>query len=110
MAAAFFYGGKAFANQYTGAYDETAKAGIITKVVNNRVLAEIDGVPALKKYQEWTGASDEEITGGNLLVYAITKPLGVKGPPGDLTAIRHPMNGNEDGSMAIGSNWRKTPQ
>ncbi len=104
VAAAFFYGGKAFANQYTGAYDETAKAGIITKVVNNRVLAEIDGVPALKKYQEWTGASDEEITGGNLLVYAITKPLGVKDRLGDLTAIRHPMNGNEDGSMAIGSN------
>jgi hypothetical protein len=32
VAVAFFYSGKPFANQYTGAYDETKKAGIITKV------------------------------------------------------------------------------
>ena len=104
VAVAFFYSGKAFANQYTGAYSETKKAGVITKVDNNRTLAEIDGIPALKKYQEWTGASDEDVAGGNLLVYAITNPLGVKDRLGDLTAIRHPMNGNADGSMAIGSN------
>jgi len=104
VAVAFFYSGKAFANKYTGAYAETKKSGVITKVDNNRALVEIDGIPALKKYQEWTGASDEEITGGNLLVYAITKPLGVKDRLGDLVAIRHPMNGNEDGSMAIGNN------
>ena len=36
--------------------------------------------------------------------YAITNPLGVKDRLGDLTAIRHPMNGNDDGSMAIGNN------
>ncbi len=104
VAVAFFYSGKPFANQYTGAYDETKKAGIITKVDQNRTLVEIDGVPAIKKYQEWTGASDEEVSGGNLLVYAITKPLGVKDRLGDLIAIRHPMNGNPDGSMAIGNN------
>ena len=73
-------------------------------MVNNRTLAEIDGVPAIKKYQEWTGASDEEVSGGNLLVRAITNPLGVKDRLGDLVAIRHPMNGNADGSMAIGNN------
>ncbi len=101
---AFFYSSKPFANQYTGAYEETKKSGVITKVVNNRTLAEIDGVPAIKKYQEWTGASDEEVSGGNLLVTAITKPLGVKDRLGDLIAIRHPMNGNPDGSMAIGNN------
>ena len=104
IAVAFFYSSKAFANEYTGAYDETGKAGIITKVDQFRTLAEIDGVPALQKYQEWTGASPEETAGGNLLVYAITKPLGVKDRLGDLIAIRHPMNGNDDGSMAIGNN------
>lgn len=104
VAVAFFYSDKAFANEYTGAYDETRTAGIITKVANNRTLVEIDGVPALKKYQEWTGSSDEEVAGGNLLVYAITKPLGVKDRLGDLIAIRHPMNGNADNSMAIGNN------
>lgn len=104
VAVAFFYSSKPFANKYTGAYDETMKAGVITKVCNNRTLVEIDGVPALEKYQEWTGAGDEEVCGGNLLVYAITKPLGVKDRLGDLVAIRHPMNGNYDGSMAIGNN------
>lgn len=104
VAVAFFYSGRAFANKFTGAYAETKKAGIITRVVNNRILAEIDGVPATKKYQEWTGASDEQVSGMNLLVYTITNPLGVKDRLGDLVAIRHPMNGNEDGSMNIGAN------
>ena len=31
-------------------------------------------------------------------------PLGVKDRLGDLIAIRHPMNGNPDGSMAVGNN------
>jgi hypothetical protein len=104
IAVAFFYSKKPFANQYTGAYAETKKAGIITKVSNNRTLAEIDGIPAVKKYQQWTGASDEEVSGGNLLVYSITKPLGVKDRLGDLIAIRHPMNGNDDGTIAVGNN------
>jgi hypothetical protein len=104
VAVAFFYSDKAFANKYTGAYTETKKAGIITKVADNRTLVEIDGVSASEKYREWTGASAEDVTGGNLLVYAITNPLGVKDRLGDLTAIRHPMNGNDDGSFAIGNN------
>ncbi|MDD5927380.1 MAG: FIST N-terminal domain-containing protein [Firmicutes bacterium] len=104
VAVAFFYGDTGFANEYTGAYEETEHAGIITKVDNYRTLAEIDGVPALKKYQEWTGASDEQVSGGNLLAYSITAPLGVKDPLGDLVAIRHPMNGNEDKTIAVGNN------
>ncbi len=104
VAVAFFYGDTGFANEYTGAYEETEHAGIITKVDNYRTLAEIDGVPALKKYQEWTGASDEQVAGGNLLAYSITAPLGVKDPLGDLIAIRHPMNGNEDKTIAVGNN------
>jgi hypothetical protein len=41
--------------------------------------------------------------GGNLLAETITSPLGVKDRLGDLVAIRHPMNGNEDFSMNIGN-------
>lgn len=104
VAVAFFYTDKGFANAYTGAYAETDKVGVITKVDDYRTLAEIDGVPALTKYQQWTGASDEEVAGGNLLAYSITAPLGVKDPLGDLTAIRHPMNGNEDKTISVGNN------
>lgn len=41
--------------------------------------------------------------GSNLLSATITEPLGVKDRLGDLIAIRHPMFGNEDGSMNIGN-------
>jgi hypothetical protein len=104
VAVAFFYSKRAFSNKYTGAYAETKKAGIITKVDGFRKLVEIDGVPAVEKYREWTGASAEETVGGNLLVRSITNPLGVKDRLGDLIAIRHPMNGNEDGSINVGNN------
>lgn len=104
VAVAFFYTDKGFANEYTGAYEESEHVGIITKVDNYRTLAEIDGVPALTKYQQWTGASDEEVAGGNLLAYSITAPLGVKDPLGDVIAIRHPMNGNDDKTIAVGNN------
>jgi len=101
---AFFYADKPAVNLFTGAYRETGDVGIITKVKNNRTLVEIDGVPALKKYAQWAGVDPESLKGGNLLVYTITSPLGVKDRLGDLTAIRHPMNGNDDYSMAIGAN------
>ncbi len=104
VAVAFFYTDKPFANRFTGAYKETAKAGIITKISGNRVLVEIDGVPAVKKYAEWTNAKADDLMGQKLLVAAITAPLGVKDRLGDLIAIRHPMNGNADYSMNVGSN------
>lgn len=104
VAVAFFYSDKPFANKFTGAYHETTNAGVITKIDGDRTLVEIDGVPALKKYREWTGASAEDVAGGNLLGYAVCKPLAVKDRLGDLAAIRHPMNGNEDDSIAIGNN------
>ena len=101
---AFFYADKPAVNLYTGAYQETGDVGIITKVKDNRTLVEIDGVPALKKYAQWAGVEPDTLKGANLLVYTITSPLGVKDRLGDLTAIRHPMNGNDDYSMAIGAN------
>lgn len=99
----FFYG-ISMTNLFTGAYRETGDVGIITKVRDNRVLVEIDGVPAVKKYALWAGVDPDSLKGGDLLVYTITSPLGVKDRLGDLTAIRHPMNGNDDYSMNIGAN------
>ena len=104
VVAAFFYTANDIATVYTGAYNETKDMGIITKLNDTRVLAEIDGEPSLDKYKNWRGLDDEAVTGGNLLVTTITSPLGVKDRLGNLTAIRHPMNGNDDKSMNIGAN------
>ena len=104
VAVAFFYTDVKMSNLFTGAYRETDDFGVITKVAGNRTLAEIDGVPATKKYEEWTGCGEEAVKGMNLLVTCVLSPLGVKDRLGDLIAIRHPMNGNDDGSMAVGNN------
>ncbi len=101
---AFFYTNSPMTNLFTGAYRETNDYGVITKINGNRTLVEIDGMPATDKYREWTGVSKEAVTGGNLLFTTITSPLGVKDRLGDLVAIRHPMNGNEDGSANLGNN------
>ena len=104
VAVAFFYTKKPFANVYTGAYNETIKSGVITKLNGVRTIAEIDQVPALQKYREWTGATEKDCEGMNLLAYSITAPLGVKDPLGDLIAIRHPMTGNADQTIGVGNN------
>ncbi len=101
---ALVYGGAKMTNLFTGAYHETDDFGVITKIDGNRCLCEIDGVPATEKFMQWTGCDKEAVTGGNLLVTTITSPLGVKDRLGDVVAIRHPMNGNDDGSMNIGNN------
>lgn len=103
VAVAFFYTDRPFTNKFTGAYNETDKAGVITKLDGRRTLVEINGKPAIQQYREWTGASAEDCAGGNLLSYAICHPLAVKDRLGDLAAIRHPMNGNDDGSMNLGN-------
>lgn len=90
-------------NIYTGQFKESDNVGIMTKVVNDRCLVEIDGVPAVKKYCEWTGKTEEQCAGGNLLVETIFKPLGVKDTIGRTIAIRHPMAANDDLSMNIGA-------
>ena len=100
---AIFYTNSKMANIYTGAYNETENAGIITKVAGSRTLVEIDHEPALKKYAKWTNQRVEDLMGGNLLTATITAPLGVKDPIGKVIAIRHPMAGNDDYSMNIGA-------
>lgn len=103
-AVAFFYANNECKTNYTGAYDVTKNMGIITKVEGKRTLVEIDGVPAIEKYAEWTGKPVESLKGDALLVETIMAPLGVKDVLGDVLAVRHPMFGNEDLSMNIGAN------
>ena len=101
---AFFYGDIKITNLFTGAYRETDDFGVITKVSGSRTLVEIDGEPATEKFAKWLGCEKDAVTGPNLLVTCVLSPLGVKDRLGDLIAIRHPMNGNVDGSMAVGNN------
>lgn len=102
-AVALFYTTKEIKNVFTGAYNETDNVGIITKVEDDRKIVEIDHVPALKKYAEWTGLNPDELMGQNLLVASIPMALGVKTIQGDLTAVRHPMVGNPDYSFNVGA-------
>lgn len=103
-AVAIFYAENEMHNLYTGAYHETDNVGIISKVRDNRTLVEIDGVPAVQKYCEWTGKNVNDVMGANLLTATIFDPVGVKDPIGNVTAIRHPMAANDDLSMNIGAN------
>lgn len=103
-AIAFIYTDKKIVTEYTGAYEETNDRAIVTKVDGKRTLAELDGVPALQKYAEWTGTTVDALQGMNLLSASILSPLGVKDPLGDITLIRHPMVGNGDNTMNIGNN------
>lgn len=99
---AFFYSNAWMTNLFTGAYHETDDYGVITKLDGRRRIMEIDHVPALDKYKEWTGFTDEQCAGANLLGTSVTSPLGVKDRLGDLIAVRHPMCGNDDGSIDVG--------
>ena len=102
-AVAFFYTDGKFANEYTGAYHETNDVGVVTKMNGDRNIVEIDGVPSLEKYASWRNMDIEAVKGGALLVETICSPLGVKDRLGDLVAIRHPMNGNDDNTMNVGN-------
>ena len=103
-AIALFVTDAPMANIYKGQFTETDQAGIITKVNNKRTLMEINGKPALDQYLEWTGFNRDEVMGGNMLAASIFDPLGVKDQIGRVTAVRHPMGANEDGSLNIGAN------
>lgn len=92
-----------FGTGYTGYYEPTGKQGVITKVEGKRTLVEIDGKKALEVYAGWRGMKAEDLLGAELLGAAIPFPLGVRDVSGDLWWVRHPLGGNEDGSMAIGN-------
>ncbi len=103
VAVVFFYTNKKFVTEYTGAYNETGKYGIINKIEGKRTIAEIDGVPSLEKYMDWTGKKEDEVAGGNLLAASILNPLGVKDPIGNVTLIRHPMSSTDDYQINVGN-------
>lgn len=88
---------------YTGYYKPTDKQGIITKVKDKRTLVEIDGRKALEVYAGWRGMKTSALLGGKLLNASIVAPIGVRDISGDLWWIRHPLNGNDDMSMTLGS-------
>jgi hypothetical protein len=92
-----------FGISYTGYYKPTDKRGVITKVRDRRILVEINGRKAMEVYAEWRGVRVDELAGGELLMATIPYPLGRQDVGGDLWWIIHPINGNEDGSMATGS-------
>lgn len=98
VAVAFFYTDNEIITSFTGSYKETENIGLITDVKDNRTLVNIDGVSALKKYAHWINVSPNSLKGLNLLKASIIKPLGIKDPLGNLTIIRHPMFGNDQGT------------
>ena len=98
VAVAFFYTDNEIVTSYTGNYKETNNMGLITEIKNDRTLVSIDGVSALKKYAHWTNNSPSNLLGRNLLMSSVTKPLGIKDPLGNITVIRHPMFGNDNGT------------
>ncbi len=102
-AIALFYTTREIKNVFTGAYEETDTVGIVTKVEDDRRIVEIDHEPALKKYAEWIEANPDDLKGMNLLAASIPHALGVKSIQGDLTAVRHPMVGNDDYSFNVGA-------
>ena len=101
VAVAFFYTDNEIVTSFTGAYKETKNIGLITEVKNHRDLVSIDGVSALKKYAHWLNVSPASLKGDNLLKASVTKPLGIKDPLGNLTVIRHPMFGNDNGTRTV---------
>ncbi len=98
VAVAFFYTDNEMVTSFTGGYKETKNIGLITEVKDHRNLVSIDGVSALKKYAHWCNVSPASLKGENLLKESVLKPLGIKDPLGNLTVIRHPMFGNDNGT------------
>ena len=101
VAVAFFYTDAEIVTSYSGNYKETDNVGLITKVKNNRNLMSIDGISALKKYAQWCGVPTRSINGETLLMESVKKPLGIKDPLGNLTIIRHPMYGDDNGTKTL---------
>ena len=59
-------------------YEETDNVGIITKVIGNHILGEIDGESAIDKYVKWTNKDEKDLKGNKLLRESVLRPFGVK--------------------------------
>ena len=102
-AIALFYTTKEIKTVYDHTYEETENIGVITQLDDERRILEIDNVPSLKKYAEWTGLNADELMGQNLLKASIPMPLAIKNLNGDLVLARHPKAGNADYSLTVGA-------
>ena len=103
-AVAFFYTDRDFETEFTGAYHETNRKGVVTKVENKRKLVEIDGEMALKKYSEYRGINIDNLKDNALCNITITNPFGVKDSMDNITVINHPITGNSDYSINFSNN------
>ena len=101
VAVAFFYTDNEIVTSFSGKYNETNNVGIITKVEEERTLAEINGSSALRIYAQWISTSPSQLKGEGLLEAAITKPLGVKAVQGNLTLIKQPMFVEDMGTKTV---------
>lgn len=101
VAIALFYTSKPIETIFTSEYEETDNVGVISKVVGKHILSEIDGDPAIDKYVEWTDKKESDLKGNKLLRESVLRPFGVKDVLGDITLIRHPLFGNDDGTVKV---------
>lgn len=103
-AVALFYTTKEIKNVLTNSYQETEHMGIITSIDDNRRIMEIDNVPAINKYAEWTGFNAEELMGQNIMTASAQMPLGTTTLHGETVLVRHPKMGSTDYSLTVGAN------
>ncbi len=103
-AVALFYTTKDIKTVLSNSYTETENMGIITSIDDNRRILEIDHVPALNKYAEWTGLSADELMGQNLMTASIANAIGTTTLHGETVLARHPLTGSPDYSLTVGAN------
>ena len=103
-AVVFFYTNRDIKNIITGTYKETETMGIITKKEANRKIVEIDHQPALNVYANWVEKNPTDLLGANLIANSASHPFGMKTLNSNLTIIRQPLVGEENGSINVGAN------
>lgn len=101
VAVAFFYTNKEIKNEYNCKYHETINSGVVTKTEGKRIIKEIDGIPAMKQYAQWTNIRTKDLMEAKISSKSILKPLGVKMPTGEITLLRAIEYGNKDYSITV---------
>ena len=89
---------------YEVPYKETGISGVITKINDDRTIAEIDNTPALIKFSEWTNFPIENIKGINALDASVIYPFSVKDPINSVTLLRQPVFSKEDNAVIMSNN------
>ncbi len=89
---------------YEVPYKDSDISGVITSINDDRTIAEIDNVPALVKYSEWTGFPIEDIKGINALDASIVYPFSVKDPINSITLVRQPVFSKDDNTVIMSNN------